>query len=517
MRTYIYTRVSTNEQALFGYSLEGQAKTCQSYCEREQLFTGSETNCDVPGLIIDAGRSAFRKCLHERPGGRLLLNTLKTGDTVVATTISRMFRNVKDMVNVVELWISQGVNVRFVDYPALNTHTASGKALLQIFAVMAQLRSELASARVREALAIKRHRLQEPPVDRAERVARIQQRMPDRAGTILQLIAMNRAEQSYKFTGQVRGYVRVSTEDQTVEQQKVFLLRNLPAGVQPEDVVWYEDEGYSAFKTPMDKRPAGHMLLADSQPGDLILVWRPDRMFRSLLDMSQTVQRLDQAKVAIHFAESGLRTDTVFGRMMVSMLGVLAELESAENGRAVRQGMLVALAVSEDAQKLRLPKHLRSVKRKEKRQHYYAFENVFSDAQRVEMFMQLSLTEHKYASRREACRVISNIYLQRKGLPPLLGEVNDTRKSYLRRLKASELRETTAPGQRVIKALSKSKGSCVSYPINVSSLSVVSRNRSEWIEVSKLVKDRTACAFVMACEDRESAVAVLSAVSAVKR
>ena len=80
-----------------------------------------------------------------------------------------MFRNVKDMVNVVELWISQGVNVRFVDYPALNTHTASGKALLQIFAVMAQLRSELASARVREALAIKRHRLQEPPVDRAER------------------------------------------------------------------------------------------------------------------------------------------------------------------------------------------------------------------------------------------------------------------------------------------------------------------------------------------------------------
>ena len=83
--------------------------------------------------------------------------------------------------------------------------------------------------------------------------------MPDRAGTILQLIAMNRAEQSYKFTGQVRGYVRVSTEDQTVEQQKVFLLRNLPAGVQPEDVVWYEDEGYSAFKTPMDKRPAGHM------------------------------------------------------------------------------------------------------------------------------------------------------------------------------------------------------------------------------------------------------------------
>ena len=136
-------------------------------------------------------------------------------------------------------------------------------------------------------------------------------------------------------------------------------------------------------------------------------------MFRSLLDMSQTVQRLDQLKLlstSPRVAPHGYGVRPYDG----VDAGRARRIESAENGRAVRQGMLVALAVSEDAQKLRLPKHLRSVKRKEKRQHYYAFENVFSDAQRVEMFMQLSLTEHKYASRREACRVISNIYLQQR-------------------------------------------------------------------------------------------------------
>jgi site-specific DNA recombinase len=79
------------------------------------------------------------------------------------------------------------------------------------------------------------------------------------------------------------------------------------------------------------KRPglARALTEARARQFDLLLVYRVDRLARSVRGLAQILEELDQAGVAFRSATEPFDTSSPAGRMMVQMLGVFAEFERA--------------------------------------------------------------------------------------------------------------------------------------------------------------------------------------------
>jgi DNA invertase Pin-like site-specific DNA recombinase len=129
-----YVRVSTEEQANEGVSLEAQEHRIRAYCELRGLICSE--------VIIDAGVSAG-KPLATRDGGARLLGLVKAKKVgaVVALKLDRLFRNCADCLSVVEGWDKAGVGVHLVDLggQAVNTSSAMGRFFLTVMAGAAEL------------------------------------------------------------------------------------------------------------------------------------------------------------------------------------------------------------------------------------------------------------------------------------------------------------------------------------------------------------------------------------------
>ena len=74
-------------------------------------------------------------------------------------------------------------------------------------------------------------------------------------------------------------------------------------------------------------RPGMQRLLGFARPGDTIVVWRIDRLGRSLLDVLATVHELREKNIAVQSISDGIDPATTTGRLMLNMLGTLAEYE----------------------------------------------------------------------------------------------------------------------------------------------------------------------------------------------
>ena len=481
MATYIYARVSTLDQFVNGNSIDQQVRTCLAYANRSGLLLGTATNCDLAGVIIDGGRSAYKKPLITRPGGLLLMQSLKPGDTVVALATHRLFRRLSDMVTVMDHWVNQGISDKFVDYPMLYTDTANGKAMLYITAVMAQLKSELISARVKESHKLKAERpVKLAPVVRQQ----IENTSTKDLGSIMQAVITEReAQKKYAFTGVVRAYARVSTKDQTVEHQVELIKKSIPVDLQHARIDWYIDHGQSAFTTPMSKRASGGQLLKDLQPGDMVVAWRPDRVFRSLIDASKVVEAIHKAGASLLTIEGDIRTDTPHGRAMMSMLSLFAEIESQDISRMVKLGSFGAIGKNKEAMQQRLPKFLRAPSRHQTQQ-YYAFHSAFTKDERFYMHLEYYLTHKNYRNQRDACRAISNKWLRKVGLAPMSSELGDTVKMYKKKIEALQKQEFSDRRARVLKELKK-YGDEVRYPLNPATIFKVSKSQREFLSVAK--------------------------------
>ncbi len=88
-------------------------------------------------------------------------------------------------------------------------------------------------------------------------------------------------------------------------------------------------------------RPALQRVLAEAKAGrfDLLLVYRVDRLARTVRGLAQILDELDRAGVAFRSATEPFDTSTPAGRMMVQMLGVFAEFERATIVDRVIAGM----------------------------------------------------------------------------------------------------------------------------------------------------------------------------------
>ena len=114
------------------------------------------------------------------------------------------------------------------------------------------------------------------------------------------------------------GYARVSTNEQDTAAQ-VAALKS--AGCEK----IFRDKASGGRWD----RPELHRLLDKLRKGDVLVVWRLDRLSRSLLDVLMTMERIQEAKAGFRSLTEAIDTTTAPGRMMMQMVGAFAEFERA--------------------------------------------------------------------------------------------------------------------------------------------------------------------------------------------
>ena len=146
-KAVIYCRVSTENQATEGISLEAQEQKARSYCELQDL--------EVAEVIEDRGVSGGDP-LVERKGGKKLLKKIEQygAENVVALKLDRLFRDTVDALQVTKKWDQQGIALHLVDMggQAINTGSAMGRFFLNMMAGFAELERNLTAERTAEAL-----------------------------------------------------------------------------------------------------------------------------------------------------------------------------------------------------------------------------------------------------------------------------------------------------------------------------------------------------------------------------
>ena len=117
-------------------------------------------------------------------------------------------------------------------------------------------------------------------------------------------------------TGTRVGYTRVSTVAQTLDQQNTALAA---AGV----TKTFSDTMSGA----KDDRPGLAALMQYVRQGDTVVVWKLDRLGRNTLHILETVKALTDRGVTLVSTSDGIDSSTAAGRMMIGVLGSLAEYE----------------------------------------------------------------------------------------------------------------------------------------------------------------------------------------------
>jgi DNA invertase Pin-like site-specific DNA recombinase len=128
------------------------------------------------------------------------------------------------------------------------------------------------------------------------------------------------------------GYARVSTDDQTTALQTAAMKK---AGCK----TIFKDDGLSGATT---KRPALLRCLKKLEHGDTLIVWKLDRLGRSLADLIRMLDDLKKQGVKFRSLTEAIDTETPTGRAMWQMIGVLAELERSLISERTRAGVKAA-------------------------------------------------------------------------------------------------------------------------------------------------------------------------------
>lgn len=131
-------------------------------------------------------------------------------------------------------------------------------------------------------------------------------------------------------------YIRVSTQEQSSDLQQTELLRYASArGWEVHAVFADKATGTN------DNRPQLKALLkaARSREIDVLLVWKLDRLFRSLRGMIETLQDLQALSVSFVSLKDQIDMSTPSGRLMTHMLAAFAEFEAALIKERVMAGL----------------------------------------------------------------------------------------------------------------------------------------------------------------------------------
>jgi DNA invertase Pin-like site-specific DNA recombinase len=127
-------------------------------------------------------------------------------------------------------------------------------------------------------------------------------------------------------------YCRVSTEDQNLDMQRAAMAK---AGVTHifEEKISGKD---------LKNRPELDRALAMLRPGDTLVVYKLDRLARSLVELSKLSDYLQANGVSLKSLTEPFDTATAVGRVMFQMIGVFAEFERSVLIERTKAGMAAA-------------------------------------------------------------------------------------------------------------------------------------------------------------------------------
>ena len=133
--------------------------------------------------------------------------------------------------------------------------------------------------------------------------------------------------------GAVLGYGRVSRESQDLAQQRAALRAAGCARL-------FEEKASGGRWD----RPELHRLLDHLRPDDVVVVWKLDRLSRSLKDLLHIMERIGEAGAGFRSLTEHIDTTTPAGRMMMQMVGAFAEFERAMIRERTSAGLAAARA-----------------------------------------------------------------------------------------------------------------------------------------------------------------------------
>ena len=146
MKAIAYLRVSTNEQANKGVSLQAQEEKIRAYCGLYNLI--------LTEIVKDSGISAKNL---KRPGIQKIIEKVKRKEigAIICLKLDRLTRSVKDLALLVELVNKHNVALISVQ-EKIDTGTASGRMVINLLATVAQWERETIGERTKTALEYKK-------------------------------------------------------------------------------------------------------------------------------------------------------------------------------------------------------------------------------------------------------------------------------------------------------------------------------------------------------------------------
>jgi len=124
-----YARVSTQDQKI-----------------ESQIDLLKNAGCEKIYTDIASGVREDRDGLNE------MIEFLRKGDQVITYKNDRIFRSLKNMINLIDIFNEKGVHFKSLSEPEFDTTSANGKFLLQIFAAVAEFERNLISERTKVGL-----------------------------------------------------------------------------------------------------------------------------------------------------------------------------------------------------------------------------------------------------------------------------------------------------------------------------------------------------------------------------
>jgi DNA invertase Pin-like site-specific DNA recombinase len=132
----------------------------------------------------------------------------------------------------------------------------------------------------------------------------------------------------------ILGYARVSNSDKQDTLTQVNALKAAGA--------------YKIFEEQASggrwNRPELHRMLDHLRPGDTVIVWKLDRLSRSLKDLLYIIETINTAGAGFRSLTEAIDTTIPAGRMMMQMIGTFAEYERAMLQERTKAGLATARA-----------------------------------------------------------------------------------------------------------------------------------------------------------------------------
>ena len=140
-----YIRVSTEQQADEGVSLDAQRAKIEGWCK--------VNDCELVAVEVDAGISG--KSMDKRPGLLNALGRVKRDMVLVVYSLSRLARSTRDTLAIAEQLEKAGADMVSLS-EKIDTTGAAGKMMFRMLAVLAEFERDVISERTTAALAHKK-------------------------------------------------------------------------------------------------------------------------------------------------------------------------------------------------------------------------------------------------------------------------------------------------------------------------------------------------------------------------